>query len=108
MIGAVLTNGAGRTLYVFKPEEGGKVACTGGCASAWPPLLLISRQKPTATSPVHPNLIGTAPDPAGGTIVTYAGWPLHTYASDTGPGTAKGQGVGGKWYVVPPDLPPAA
>jgi predicted lipoprotein with Yx(FWY)xxD motif len=102
IIGAVLTNGNGRTLYVFTPEKGGKVVCTGGCASTWPPLLLGSRPKPTATSRIHPDLIGTVPNPAGGTIVTYAGWPLHTYASDTAPRQANGQGIGGKWYVISP------
>jgi predicted lipoprotein with Yx(FWY)xxD motif len=102
IIGAVLTNGNGRTLYVFTPEKGGKVVCTGGCASTWPPLLLGSRPKPTATSPIHPGLIGTVPNPSGGTIVTYAGWPLHTYASDTAPRQANGQGIDGKWYVISP------
>lgn len=101
-IGSVLTNGNGRTLYVFTPEKGGKVACTGGCASTWPPLLLGSRPKPTATSAIHPDLIGTIHNPSGGTIVTYAGWPLHTYASDTVPREAKGQGIDGKWYMISP------
>ena len=101
-VGSVLTNGNGRTLYAFTPEKGGKVACTGSCAATWPPVLLVSRQKPTATSPLHPNLVGTVANPSGGTIVTYAGWPLHTYASDTAPRVANGQGVQGKWYVISP------
>jgi hypothetical protein len=63
---------------------------------------LASGRKPSATSPIHPNLVGTVADPSGGTIVTYAGWPLHTYASDTAPRMANGQGVGGKWYVISP------
>jgi predicted lipoprotein with Yx(FWY)xxD motif len=98
----VLTDGKGRTLYVYMPEKGGKVACTGGCASLWPPMKSPSGGKPATTSAVHPNLVGTVADPSGGTIVTYAGWPLHTYASDTGPGVANGQGVDGKWYVISP------
>jgi hypothetical protein len=65
-------------------------------------MLSASGGKPATTSAVHPNLVGTVADPSGGTIVTYAGWPLHTYASDTGPGMAKGQGVGGQWYVISP------
>jgi predicted lipoprotein with Yx(FWY)xxD motif len=101
-IGSVLTNAQGRTLYVFMPEQGGKVVCTGGCASTWPPMLSPSGGKPATTSAVHPNLVGTVADPSGGTIVTYSGWPLHTYVSDTAPGMANGQGVEGKWYVISP------
>lgn len=101
-IGSVLTNAQGRTLYVFTPEKGGKVTCTGGCASVWPPMLSATGHNPATTSAVHPNLVGTVAYPSGGKIVTYAGWPLHTYASDTASRTAKGQGVDGKWYVVSP------
>jgi predicted lipoprotein with Yx(FWY)xxD motif len=101
-IGAVLVNGHGRTLYVFLPEKGGKVKCVGGCTSLWPPLLLPREGKPATTSPVHPALIGTIADPSGGRIITYAGWPLHTYASDITHGSYKGQGYGGQWYMISP------
>jgi predicted lipoprotein with Yx(FWY)xxD motif len=90
------------TLYVYMPEKGGKVACTGGCAALWPPMKSPSGGKPATTSAVHPNLVGTVADPSGGTIVTYAGWPLHTYTSDTAPREANGQGVDGKWYAISP------
>jgi len=101
-IGAVLVSGKGRTLYVFLPEKAGKVKCVGGCASLWPPLLSPAGEKPTITSPVHPALVGTVANPSGGSIITYAGWPLHTYALDTTPGTHKGQGYGGQWYMISP------
>ena len=45
------------------------------------------------------------PDPAGGRVVTYAGWPLYTYVTDTAPGTATGQALnlnGGLWYALAP------
>ncbi len=48
---------------------------------------------------------GFGADPAGGRVVTYAGWPLYTYVGDTAPGTVKGQGLdanGGLWYVLSP------
>src|SRR5213082_484469 len=35
----ILTNAQGMTLYYFAPDSATKVACTGGCAQAWPPLL---------------------------------------------------------------------
>lgn len=101
-IGAVLVNGEGRTLYVFVPEKGGKVKCVAGCASLWPPLLLPRGGTPATTSPVHPKLIGTVANPSGGNIITYAGWPLHTYALDATHGSYKGQGYGGQWYMISP------
>ena len=101
-IGAVLVSGKGRTLYVFLPEKGGKVRCVGGCASLWPPLLMHPGGKPAGTTPVHATLIGTVANPSGGSIISYAGWPLHTYAPDTARGSYKGQGHGGQWYMISP------
>jgi len=101
-IGAILTSGGGRTLYVFLPEKGGTIKCVGGCASLWPPLLLLAGGKPATTSPVHPNLVGTIANPSGGSIITYAGWPLHTYTADASHGSYRGQGSGGQWYMISP------
>lgn len=47
--------------------------------------------------------IGSDPNPSGGRVVTYAGWPLYTYVADSSPGSHAGQGVnlnGGLWYVM--------
>src|SRR6266851_4049237 len=35
----ILTNAQGQTLYYFTPDTATKVACTGSCAQAWPPVL---------------------------------------------------------------------
>ena len=38
-------------------------------------------------------------------MVTYAGWPLYTYVTDTTSGQANGQALnlnGGLWYVISP------
>jgi predicted lipoprotein with Yx(FWY)xxD motif len=96
----VLVNGRGRTLYAFTPEKGGKVVCTGSCATLWPPLTVPSGQTVRRSALVHPSLISTVADPSGGRIVTYAGYPLHTYAHDAVPGDVKGQGIGSQWYVI--------
>ena len=37
--------------------------------------------------------------------MTYAGWPLYSYVTDTSPGSAHGQALklnGGLWYVIAP------
>jgi hypothetical protein len=51
---------------------------------------------------IHHALISTVPNPSGGSIATYAGWPLHTYAQDTTAGSTNGQGIGGQWYMISP------
>src|SRR5216684_3354750 len=38
--GHILVNAKGMTLYVFAKDTKGKIACTGGCAKFWPPLLV--------------------------------------------------------------------
>ena len=50
----VLKNARGLTLYYFTPDTATSIACTGGCASTWPPLLSPSGA-PTST----PALPGT-------------------------------------------------
>jgi predicted lipoprotein with Yx(FWY)xxD motif len=105
----VLVNAQGKTLYVFKPDAAKKVTCTGSCAAVWPPVTLASGAKPAASGGVKASMLSSDPNPGGGTVATYNGWPLYAYVADTGPGTAKGQGVklnGGLWYVMSPSGQP--
>jgi predicted lipoprotein with Yx(FWY)xxD motif len=104
-LGTVLVNGQGRTLYMFVPDKRKKVTCVRSCAAVWPPVKLSKGQKALASGQAKSSLLGSDPNPAGGRIVTYAGWPLYTYVADTSPGTAKGQALnlnGGLWYVLAP------
>jgi predicted lipoprotein with Yx(FWY)xxD motif len=103
--GTVLVNGQGRTLYMFVPDKRKKVTCVRSCAAVWPPVKLSKGQKALASGQAKSSLLGSDPNPAGGRVVTYAGWPLYTYVADTSPGTAKGQALnlnGGLWYVLAP------
>jgi outer membrane protein assembly factor BamB/predicted lipoprotein with Yx(FWY)xxD motif len=104
-LGPVLVNGQGRTLYLFLRDHDRKVTCVGSCAEVWPPAFLPNGNRPVASGLVKQALLGSDPDPAGGRVVTYAGWPLYTFISDSAPGTATGQGLnlnGGLWYVLSP------
>ena len=104
-LGSVVVNAQGRTLYVFAPDKAKKVTCVGACASVWPPLALSSGQKPVVSRQAKSSLVGSDPNPGGGRTVTYAGWPLYTYVTDTSPGTARGQAInlnGGLWDVIAP------
>jgi predicted lipoprotein with Yx(FWY)xxD motif len=104
-LGPALVDAQGRTLYVFAPDKGKKVTCVSTCAAIWPPAFLPSGKNAVAAAPVKQSLLGSDPDPAGGRVITYAGWPLYTYVTDTAPGQATGQAVnlnGGPWYVISP------
>ncbi len=103
-LGTVLVD-EGVTLYTFAPDRATEVTCKGACAAAWPPLTVVPGEKPTGTGAVRGGLIGTDPGPDGSEVVTYAGWPLYSFVSDTEPGEANGQDVdlnGGYWYVMSP------
>jgi predicted lipoprotein with Yx(FWY)xxD motif len=103
--GAVLVDAQGRTLYTFAPDNANKVTCTGGCASAWPPLTLPAAARPVAAGAVSASLLSSDPNPSGGRVITYKGWPLYNYVGDPTPGSASGEGVnssGGLWYVISP------
>jgi predicted lipoprotein with Yx(FWY)xxD motif len=99
----ILTDAKGMTLYYYTPDKGGKVTCTGGCATAWPPLMLpAGTTKPTGTGLT--GTLGSVPGATGGMQVTYNGWPLYGWIKDKAPGDTTGQGVGGNWFVVTPDV----
>jgi len=104
VVGAALVDSAGRTLYIFEPDDHSKVTCVGACTAVWPPLKLSSGQTATATGQAKASLLGSDADPEGGRVVTYDGWPLYTYVGDA-VGHASGQGLntnGGVWYVISP------
>ena len=101
----MLVNAQGRTLYIFVPDKDKKVTCVSSCAVVWPPAFLPSGKKPVAAGTVKQSLLASDPDPAGGRVITYAGWPLYTYVTDSAPGQATGQALnlnGGLWYVISP------
>ena len=101
----VLTDSRGMTLYYFTPDRGGKVTCAGGCAQAWPPLKVAGGTPAPGAPDGLSGSVGTVQNPEGGTQLTFNRWPLYTYAGDTGPGQATGQGQGGKWFVVTSAVP---
>ena len=100
-LGPILADSSGRTLYLFARDKHGMSACTGTCASYWPPLL--TKGAPVATSGVKTALLGTATRTDGTLQVTYAGHPLYTFKLDAKPGQTKGEGTsffGGSWYAL--------
>jgi predicted lipoprotein with Yx(FWY)xxD motif len=100
--GTVLVDAQMHTLYRFMPEANGSIACTGTCQSTWPPLTVAGGQQVQPSGSLS-GKFATVARPDGTMQVTYNGWPLYRYGGDTSAGTAKGQGIGGKWFAVTPD-----
>lgn len=102
-LGTFLTDGSGRTLYLFAADHGATSTCTGACASAWPPF--TTKGTPAASGQARASMLGTISRGGGEKQVTYAGHPLYYFAGDTSPGQTKGEGsngFGAKWWVVSP------
>ncbi len=97
----ILTNAQGMTLY-YRTSDTATSVCSGGCASAWPPLLATSSSAPTSSASL-PGKLSAVTD-ANGSQCAYNGHVLYTFASDTAPGQTNGEGVGGVWFVVPTNL----
>ena len=102
-LGKILDQTDGRTLYLFAKDSGGKSACTGECASAWPPLRVSGN--PTVGAGASASNLGTTPRSDGKPQVTYNGHPLYTYVGDQNPGDTNGQGLtafGAGWFALSP------
>ena len=103
-LGRILVDSTGDTLYLFKADVGMKSACSGACATAWPPL--VATGNPAAGAGLTASKLGTITRTDGSRQVTYNGHPLYTFIKDTKPGDVNGQGVtafGAAWFAVSPD-----
>jgi predicted lipoprotein with Yx(FWY)xxD motif len=93
----VLTSSKGFTLYSFAPDTSTTSKCNGTCAQNWPPVT-----GPVTASGVS-GTFGTITRSDGSTQATFDGHPLYTFAGDTAPGQAKGNGLnvnGGLWHEI--------
>src|SRR5436305_13970746 len=98
----ILTNAQGMTLYYRTSDAPPATVCSGGCASAWPPLIVSGSAAPTSVTSL-PGKLTSATD-ANGNQVEYNGHPLYTFSGDTAPGQTTGNGTAGVWFVTTPDL----
>jgi predicted lipoprotein with Yx(FWY)xxD motif len=104
-LGTIVVDSKGRTLYLFAKDKSGKSACTGACATAWPPLL--TKGTPKAAGRASASMLGTTKRSDGTTQVTYNHHPLYRFIQDNNtPGSTKGEGLkafGAEWYLVGPN-----
>ena len=100
-VGKFLAGEDGKTLYVFKKDSPGVSACSGGCATNWPPFTIEANDTLKAGDGVTGTLATFKRD--DGTMqVTYNGAPLYYFAADKAAGDTIGQGVSGVWFVAAP------
>lgn len=108
--GRYLTDGQGRTLYLFtkdQPGEGDSAAtsnCHDDCAGAWPPH--TAEGEPQVGEGLDQEKVGTLERDDGATQLTYGGWPLYRFVKDQAAGDVNGQdvhGFDGEWYLLSPD-----
>jgi len=96
---SVLVDSQGLTLYHLSGEQNGKWICTSAaCVKVWHPLAAPTSGAPTGSV----GSLGTVKRPDGTMQVTFKGMPLYSFAGDTKPGEAKGQGIKdvGVWTAV--------
>jgi predicted lipoprotein with Yx(FWY)xxD motif len=105
-LGQIIVDGAGKTLYMFTPDEGGTPTCYDECAAAWPALLAADAASVTAGTGLDASKITVVDRTDGGTQVKYGEYPLYYFANDAAAGDTNGQGLNGKWYVVGADGEP--
>ncbi len=102
--GIVLTDGAGRAVYVLAEDrDNGDVSicyAADGCAELWPPVLV---QDPVTAPAGVTGTLGTQQRTDNTTQLTYNDRPLYYYVVDQKPGDATGEvtDAWGRWFLVP-------
>lgn len=95
-LGMVLTNQSGMTLYTSKMDTQNVSACTGACASNWPPFAASAGAQSSGDWSIISRSDGTSQ-------WAYKGKPLYTWKNDQAPGEATGNGMlNGNWQVARP------
>jgi len=103
-LGTILVDGQGRTVYEFANDVNGASTCTtAACAANWP--FVPTPGVLPLSLPGVTGALGSTTRPDGVEQLTVAGHPVYTFAGDSAPGQANGQGQtldGGLWTVVSP------
>ena len=90
--GTFLNGPNGMALYTHAGDSATSSTCSGGCATAWPPL--ATKGQPSAGAGVTGQL-GTLIRADGTMQVTHGGLPLYYWQGDTKVGDVTGNGVNG-------------
>jgi predicted lipoprotein with Yx(FWY)xxD motif len=93
-LGPVLVGPNGLTLYTHSGDSATASTCSGGCATAWPPLAVPAGSSATGGTGVT-GTFATLTRDDGSLQVTYNGLPLYGWKNDAKAGDTTGQGVNG-------------
>ncbi|RZT13540.1 putative lipoprotein with Yx(FWY)xxD motif [Kribbella sp. VKM Ac-2569] len=96
--GKVIVDGNGRTVYVFDKDTSGTSNCSGDCLAKWP--VVPAGDGTPQFDGIDASLVSTVTRADGTMQLAINGLPLYLFASDSEAGEAKGQAVGGVWWVV--------
>jgi predicted lipoprotein with Yx(FWY)xxD motif len=99
-LGQIITDGDGKTLYMFQPDEAGTPTCYDDCAAAWPPLLADDPASVTVGTGLDATKLSVVPRTDGGSQLKYGTWTLYYFANDAAAGDTKGQGLNDVWWVI--------
>lgn len=93
----VLTDGQGMTLYTFDRDVSGssKSACTGPCATNWPPLMVDDKEFESGDYSIVVREDGKKQ-------WAYKGKPLYRWIKDQKPGDKTGDGFNNVWRAAKP------
>jgi predicted lipoprotein with Yx(FWY)xxD motif len=100
LLGTILTDSLGKTLYFFAYDADGTSGCLEGCIVSWP---VFYREYITLNTRLDANDFGVITRKDGLKQNTYKGWPLYYYNGDSKKGDVKGDGSVGTWFVAKPD-----
>jgi predicted lipoprotein with Yx(FWY)xxD motif len=95
--GKIMVDGKGMTLYEDEKDKPGKPNCTGGCLTAWPPV--VAPSSPTYGPGLKASTFSVVTLADGTKQLAANGFPLYTWMNDKKPGDATGQGVAGFYSV---------
>ncbi len=99
--GKYLTNEEGYSIYVNTKDKKGDISCYDDCALKWPPVMLKQSQKIMMGKGVDGDILYGIRGTDGRFQITYGGYALYYYVKDTKPFDRKGQGLEGKYYLIP-------
>jgi predicted lipoprotein with Yx(FWY)xxD motif len=108
ILGNILTDSKGFTLYYFSNDVDGVSKCTGGCLAVWPIFYDSLLSASTLGAGLNAADFATITSSTGARQTTYKGWPLYYYAPKDANGVnvrelageKKGEKVGNIWFVV--------
>jgi predicted lipoprotein with Yx(FWY)xxD motif len=95
----VLVDAKGKSVYLYVPDGTSTTSLVpAGIKANWPAVTVASSA--TAGTGLDAAKLTTAAQPDGTMQVLYNGHLLYNFAGDTAAGDAKGQGLGGIWYLL--------